>query len=989
MGSQYAWAQQTPLNFHHITVRQGLNDGVINAICQDRNGYMWFASLGALNRFNSTSIKKFTTIQGDSTSLPNQVPYAMAAANDDHLWIGYINGLVQFNTRTGKCKRIEALNNYNIYGIKVMPDNKVYLGSYRGLVCYNPSTGSLEALCDPSDSATYKTLYRKPTYDIFYQGQKTYLGSYNGIIEYDMISRKAVFIDLPFFDGSVDRLMIDNKGYFWVSNNKNYSLLRISRDLKQVERLDTLLASKIDSRLSTAPDFKSDGQNRVWIITGSKGLLEYDLETRKANFHRHDDQVQGSLSEDNLRTMYQGKDGTLWVTSNGSIDYFHPDRNVFTTIYPFANQNESKYARGVMEDHAGNLWFTTGNGISQFDPRTRQYNTWTNEAGKKKKIYYNSVRGIAEDKDGRIWIATGAGVNRLDPLTGNMEFLSIKDSVPEAFYFSANRLKDGTIWLGTRDYDGFYYYSPADKKVHSIASHPHLKKFRGRGGRYVLEDSKGRLWFGFNGNGVGMYDPSTMKTREWYNDNLKENSGIAGNLVVDIKEDKNGIVWISAFGGLSGIDIDKDRYYIFNDHNGLKSTIVGPMAIDNLNRLWIGTAAGLALLDSSRTYFTYFNEESGLPVSEFPEHPGYYLLNNDVIMPTVKGYIRFDPLAFIEAKPEVNYYISSFQVFDKEKISMPDSVVSVSLKANENFFSIQLEALNFENPTHTWYAYQLEGFDKDWHITQDPKAVYTNVPGGDYVFHYKATANVNNWNVPEKTMGIHINTIFYKSFWFWLLAGLLLLAVMYWFYTNRIRHQQRVYKLESKAQSLEKEKALVMYENLKQQLNPHFLFNSLTSLGSLINTNPKVASEFLDSLGKTYRYILKSRDNEVVPLGDELRFAESYVWLQQTRFEKGLQVKMHVGEDDHHRKIVPVTLQNMIENAIKHNIIDEETPLIVDIYVEDDYLVISNNLQRKNFVETSNRQGLANLQSLYQYLSDRPVELTETANSFIVKIPLL
>jgi LytS/YehU family sensor histidine kinase len=196
-------------------------------------------------------------------------------------------------------------------------------------------------------------------------------------------------------------------------------------------------------------------------------------------------------------------------------------------------------------------------------------------------------------------------------------------------------------------------------------------------------------------------------------------------------------------------------------------------------------------------------------------------------------------------------------------------------------------------------------------------------------------------------------------------------------------------KLENKSQLLEKEKAQVMYENLKQQLNPHFLFNSLTSLSSLIRMNPDMAGNFLESLSKTYRYILKSRDSELVPLVNEIRFAETYVRLQQTRFEKGMQVNFNISEELYHRKIAPVTLQNMIENAIKHNIIDEESPLVINIYTQDDYIIVRNNLQKKNFVETSNRQGLSNLLSLYHYLSDKKVSIEEDKDFFMVKIPLL
>lgn len=98
---------------------------------------------------------------------------------------------------------------------------------------------------------------------------------------------------------------------------------------------------------------------------------------------------------------------------------------------------------------------------------------------------------------------------------------------------------------------------------------------------------------------------------------------------------------------------------------------------------------------------------------------------------------------------------------------------------------------------------------------------------------------------------------------------------------------------------------------------------------------------------------------------------------------------MDVPEEYHHNKIVPVTLQNLIENAIKHNIIDEDSPLLIEVYVADDYLIVQNNLQKKNFVETSNKQGLSNLLSLYSYLSSRSFEIKEENNLFIVKIPLI
>src|SRR5690606_24229495 len=120
-------------------------------------------------------------------------------------------------------------------------------------------------------------------------------------------------------------------------------------------------------------------------------------------------------------------------------------------------------------------------------------------------------------------------------------------------YFSADNDNDGNLWFSSRDGDGFYYYNTIEKKFHSIRSFPGLDVFAGNGGRKVFQDSKGRYWLGFNGTGLGMYDPSTG-TQQHFRASTTDNKRIAGDAVVDIKEDQKGIVWISTFTGLSAID---------------------------------------------------------------------------------------------------------------------------------------------------------------------------------------------------------------------------------------------------------------------------------------------------------------------------------------------------------------------------------------------------------------------------------------------------
>ncbi|MBA4054782.1 MAG: histidine kinase [Marivirga sp.] len=191
------------------------------------------------------------------------------------------------------------------------------------------------------------------------------------------------------------------------------------------------------------------------------------------------------------------------------------------------------------------------------------------------------------------------------------------------------------------------------------------------------------------------------------------------------------------------------------------------------------------------------------------------------------------------------------------------------------------------------------------------------------------------------------------------------------------------------AERLEKEKSQVQFDNLKNQLNPHFLFNALTSLNGLIFENQGLASQFLQHLSKVYRYVLQNKEKNFVPVQTELDFIQNYVFLLRTRFQQALIINFDIGEAGRERAIVPVTLQILIENALKHNIVDKERPLHIDVLTIGDYLVVSNNLQIRKRVGTSNGQGLDNLRSLYAFLSDKPVIIEKTDNRFAVKIPLL
>ncbi|MDP2721207.1 MAG: histidine kinase [Bacteroidales bacterium] len=186
-----------------------------------------------------------------------------------------------------------------------------------------------------------------------------------------------------------------------------------------------------------------------------------------------------------------------------------------------------------------------------------------------------------------------------------------------------------------------------------------------------------------------------------------------------------------------------------------------------------------------------------------------------------------------------------------------------------------------------------------------------------------------------------------------------------------------------------KENAEFRFELLRSQLNPHFLFNSLNTLSSLIYENQENAGHFVRELSDTYRYILENRDKEVIHLHDEIEFAKSYINLVQLRFDKNLEVRLNLSEADLNYKIAPLTIQMLIENAIKHNVISKKYPLFIDIFAEDGMLVVTNKIRLKQSKDIGTGTGLKNISNRYEFLTVRNVIVTDNGEDFTVKIPLI
>ncbi|SFA80691.1 sensor histidine kinase [Algoriphagus aquimarinus] len=190
------------------------------------------------------------------------------------------------------------------------------------------------------------------------------------------------------------------------------------------------------------------------------------------------------------------------------------------------------------------------------------------------------------------------------------------------------------------------------------------------------------------------------------------------------------------------------------------------------------------------------------------------------------------------------------------------------------------------------------------------------------------------------------------------------------------------------AEILRSEKLASQYQSLKDQLNPHFLFNSLNVLSSLVYESADKSAAFIQKLSRIYRYVLEAQKEELIELEKEVGFAENFLELQKIRFEESLKFSIEIRDTGGF--LPPLSLQLLLENAIKHNIVSEEDPLFINIYRKENNLWISNTFQPKTSkTEPSTGVGLNNIKMRYQLLSDRSIEIIKTDNEFLVKLPIL
>lgn len=989
------FAQQTGFIFHTLDKRDGLRFNQCNTLLKDSRGLLWVGTYNGLNLYDGVNFFQFNAWQ-NSSSFINHSIYDLCEDKSGNIWGATSRGIFCYRLASSQFENfIPPAVDYarQVKNIICDQDGDIWATGEWSLLKLNKKENRFEEAAPFTQNKDSVQLFAVKANGLSEDpaGKGLWLATRLGLHFFNKTGKKFISFRNKssasiFTSHSTAALTYTGRGYFWFFDNVTHELIAFDAVTHKVLHRYSIAQYIPDAIGQTVFE---DKNNLLWVSTWNYKMLVIDYRQNKVIPLAHNSSNPLSIAGNHFWDAWEDEDNNVWLANAGGISICNYSKNVFSIesvadkIKEFADDKFGAFSI----DPGDNSWWIASEkkpSVVHYFPVTGQYTYYDFSRAAKNKAGQlpGAVHGI-QFMDSQPYACTHNGVWRLDKSSNKVLPFEMKfNGLPFIPYYLFVQRGD-LIWFSSGK--GFIKWNKNTNEA-KLVNHPDsvLKDGQEINYRGLYFDNKQRGWFiaafGWLAN---INEKEEMDFNYYVKDNPRDQSGY----VVDMEVDQHDNLWIGTYGtGLYQYNTKTGGMNLFAQAEGVNPFIKN-LALDRQGRVWMAAFNRFSILKPVSSSVSSYQ----LPIYDnMMDYNNYLDLSADgsVISTLNRDIIRFIPDR-LDLKPEIKPpVLSMIKIAGKEKLL--HSKESLSLKPDENSLEFNFGSLiNTEVFPYT-IEYRLDGFDREWiTATTTGKAIYSNLRPGRYVFRLKVVSKNKLWETPERKITLRISTPFYRAWWFWSIIGGILTCIIILSYRFRLNKQKQILNLETKAQTLEKEKTLVQFENLKQHLNPHFLFNSLTSLSGLIEADQKMATNFLNQMSKIYRYILKNRESETVLLKEEIEFVKWYIHLQQTRFGKGLQVHFRVEDEMLDRKIAPVTLQNMVENAIKHNIVDVDSPLVIDIETDHEYIIIRNNLQKKRMVETSNQQGLANLHKLYRYLTSRPILIEETEKNYQIKIPLI
>jgi ligand-binding sensor domain-containing protein len=977
-----AGAQQ-PLHFDRIGREDGLSQNSVNCMLRDRDGFMWFGTQDGLNLYDGKQFRVFQSQPGDSQSISNNYIVSICEDPQGVLWVGTMTGGLNrfdkhkeiFNTYLHS-DSLNSITENTVWTVIADGDRYIWAGTSYGLNRLDKQTGLFKAFRPvPGDNTSLVT---DLTVSLFVDRQgELWVGTVEGLCRYDRDRESFTRFNNPMekeFKGAdiVWSVSQSTDGKIITATDNGVYLLDAGS-----HQFTKILGSETGGQLIAWSVARQDDE-AAWVGT-DHGLFRIGIPGYQAAGYVHDAADPYSLADNNVWCLLPDPGGFLWAGTNSGIS---KTRTTSARVGIYSDDAwqpvrlSSKKIMAVLEDHAGNLWIgTDGGGLNRLDPARksltvfnsansglRNDNVWALAEDAAGNIYignyqgglhrYNAETGsisayplgsdsplalpnrrvlaLLVDRSGILWIGTrGGGLSRLNPASGQFDTFTDADAdlsgFPSVTVLSLAMDGQGRVWAGTQE-GGLALYLPDQEKFRVFRHITDDPQSLSENNVWAIEfDSKGRLWAGTQGGLNFSENPGESATFRY----LTVNEGLISNIILGIREDDQGDIWMSSFNGIARLDEEifrqyfqdgkpEEDFFLFNPMFTLFDTDHGLQGLEfnagasfkgHDGTLYFGGNFGLNYFDSRK--LTASNYVPPVVITDFK------IFNRDVMV---------DPRSVADPLHSSDIRHIGADYYSDEKITYAGKIV---LTYHESVFSVEFSSLDYLNSHKNKYAYKMIGFDEHWnYMGTKNTATYTNLDPGEYTLVIRGSNSDGIWNAPERKLEIKIIPPFWKTTWFILVSVIIsiliiFLIIRYFFIQQRNKARR------------DKELIELQLKTIKSQIDPHFAFNAINTITSFIfSDKPDVTYDYFTRFARMMRNILEDDEKIARRLGDEIEFVRNYLELQKMRFGDKFIYTIKVDENIPANTQVPkMILQSYAENAIKHGLMPLKTGGLLAISV--------------------------------------------------------
>jgi len=793
----------------YLGIENGLSNNAVTSIFQDHYGFMWFGTYDGLNRYNGYEFKVFRNQLNDPSSLIHNRIVAITEDADNRIWIGTKMGLSIYdpvkaifaglNYQTGKGTEIKKID-FTINDLDTDNRGNVYIATAgKGLLFYKKGGKYATQLnVKAQEGEAGNTHIQSIKIDkqqrlwAFIQGWGLYL--------LDQKSNNLQLINNSVTMGNV--LETDNRGSLWLGTDNGLYGYNINQNTFVYH---TAVGKGLTGGAKVV-GLTMDKTNKLWIATDGSGVGVLSPETNKVCF-LHYGEGKGQLKSSAVYAIFEDKDARKWIgTLRGGLNIVDPHKLKFETIaHDPLNSNSliNNFVLSFCETQEGNLWIgTDGGGLSFWDKKKNKYRNYKHDASNKTSLVNDNVTNILEDSDHRIWISTyGGGICRYNPKTDDFErfdcyngiYKYLNNNVWLLFQDSRHNLFAGTV-------DGAVYYLNRVTNKFEVYDNSLMNVIS------LAEDSKGNLWAGTFA-GLIKVDPIRKKHQLFKTDYP----------VRAIHEDRNKQLWVGTEGGgFSLFNPVAKKFKSYTTLNGLSSNSVLNILEDKNGLLWLSTFNGITRFNPLNKKGKSYYEADGLQSNQFNYNAALLSATGELLFGGIKGLTVFHPDSLIGTNSMPKLLLNGIKInnkaYEEEDTSNKNAVYDLSeivLPYDKTMLSIDFLALDYAAKENINYAYYLEGWDGDWnYVGKSRVANYSRLKEGSYILRIKSTNADGVWNTVEKTISIVVLPPWFRTWWAYLIYVLAGSGMIYAYLHYKSRQAALLYEVKITHYKAEKEKEM-------------------------------------------------------------------------------------------------------------------------------------------------------------------------------------